>query len=82
MTEIHIRTYISISENYFGFNPKKFTMEAIHLIKQIIEYNKKKSSWFSLTQKDNVPREVLWWTMTKKGIPRNTLIQYKICIKK
>ena len=55
-------------------------MEAIHLIRQIMEYyraNKRDLHMIFINLEkvyDNIPREVLWWDITKRAFPRNLLI--------
>ena len=63
-----------ISENQFGFMPGRSTMEAIHLLRQLIERNRERNKDLHMVfidlekAYDRVPRDVLWWTMMKKGV--------------
>ena len=72
--EYRLRKVVMISENQFGFMPGRSTMEAIHLLRQLIERyrerNKDLHMVFIDLEKayDRVPRDVLWWTMMKKGV--------------
>jgi hypothetical protein len=72
--ESRLRKVVMISENQFGFMPGRSTMEAIHLLRQLIERyserNKDLHMVFIDLEKayDRVPRDVLWWTMMKKGV--------------
>ena len=73
--EQRLRKKVEISENQFGFMPGRSTMEAIHLIRQYMEYHRLQKKDMHLVfldlekAYDKIPREVLWWTMAKKNIP-------------
>ena len=52
-------------------------IEAIHLLRQLIErFRERKRNLYMIfidleKAYDKVPREVLWWTLMKKGVPIN-----------
>ena len=63
--EYRIRQNVTISENQFGFMPRRSTTEAIHLLRQLIERRERKRNLhmvFTDLEKayDKVLREVLW----------------------
>ena len=72
--EHRLRQETSISENQFGFMPSRSTIEAIHLLRQLMEKfraNKKGMhlAFIDLEKTyDRVAREVLWWVLDKKMV--------------
>ncbi|KAL6538155.1 hypothetical protein OROGR_012143 [Orobanche gracilis] len=74
--EHRLRRSVKISENQFGFMPGRSTMEAIHLMRQLMEYytDKKRDLhmiFIDLEKTyDKVPREILWWALMRKGISK------------
>ena len=71
--EHRLRQNVSISENQFGFMPGRSTIEAIHLLRQLIERFRERRNLHMIfidleKAYDKVSREVLWWTLMKKGV--------------
>jgi hypothetical protein len=67
--EHHLRGVTNVTENQFGFMPGRPTMDAIFLIRQLMErcreQNKDLHMIFINLEKayDKVPRNVMWWAL-------------------
>ena len=70
-----LRQNVKISENQFGFMPGRSTIEAIHLLRQLIErFQERKRNLHMIfidleKAYDKVPSKILWWTLMKKRVP-------------
>ena len=73
--EHRLRAITRVSMNQFGFMPGRSTMEAIFLIRQVMErYREKKKDLhmvFIDLEKvyDKIPRNVMWWALDKHKVP-------------
>ena len=64
----------SVTQNQFGFMPGRSTMEAIFLIRQLMErYREQKDLHMVFIDfekaYDKVPRNVMWWVLEKAQNP-------------
>ena len=68
--EHRLRQNVTISENQFGFTPRRSTTEAIHLLQLIERFWERKRNlhmvFIDLEKTyDKMTREVLWWSLMK-----------------
>nr|GEV37345.1 hypothetical protein [Tanacetum cinerariifolium] len=74
--ERRLRRDTRVSENQFGFMPRRSTTEAIHLLKSLMKKYREKQrdlhmAFLDLEKAyDSVPRELVWRTLRDKGTPR------------
>ncbi|GJX06084.1 retrovirus-related pol polyprotein LINE-1 [Tanacetum coccineum] len=74
--ERRLRKETSVSENQFGFMPGRSTIEAIHLLRNLMEKYRERQrdlhmAFLDLEKAyDSVPRELIWRTLIDKGTPR------------
>jgi hypothetical protein len=81
--EHRLRRLTRVTQNQFGFMPGRSTMEAIFLVRQLMErYREEKKDlhmvFIDLEKAyDKVPRDVMWWALEK----HNVLTKYITLIK-
>ncbi|KAL5170138.1 LINE-1 retrotransposable element ORF2 protein [Glycine soja] len=72
--ERRLRKETQVTENQFGFMPGKSTMEAIYLLRRVMEQYRMDQQDLHLIfidlekAYDRVPREILWKALEKKGV--------------
>ncbi|GJU40600.1 putative pre-mRNA-processing factor 6-like [Tanacetum coccineum] len=73
--ERRLRRETEVSENQFGFMPGRSTMEAIHIIRSLMEKYRERQKDLHLAfldlekAYDSVLRELIWKTLSDKGTP-------------
>ncbi|GJS56424.1 retrovirus-related pol polyprotein LINE-1 [Tanacetum coccineum] len=73
--ERRVRRETEVSENQFGFMPGRSSMEAIHIIRTLMEKYRERQKDLHLAfldlekAYDSVPRELIWKTLRDKGTP-------------
>jgi Reverse transcriptase (RNA-dependent DNA polymerase) len=73
--EHRLRKLTTISKNQFGFMPARSTMEAIFLIRQLMERHREQKKdlhmiFLDLEKAyDKIPRNIMWWALKKKLVP-------------
>jgi Reverse transcriptase (RNA-dependent DNA polymerase) len=72
--EYRLRKMTTVSKNQFGFMPEKSTMEAIFLIRQLMErYREQKDLhmiFIDLEKAyDKILRNIMWWALKRKLVP-------------
>ena len=70
--ENRVRGSVDLSDMQFGFRPGRETMDAIFRVRQEKYLAKKKELWMAFVDLEKafhcVPREVVWWALTKVGV--------------
>ena len=73
--EHRLRAITWVSMNQFGFMPRRSTMEAIFLIRQVMEWYREKKKDLHMVfidlekAYDKIPMNVMWWALDKHKVP-------------
>jgi hypothetical protein len=73
--EHRLRGMTHITMNQFGFMPRRSTMEAIFLIRQVMERYKEQKKDLHMVfidlekTYDKIPRNLMWWALDKHKVP-------------
>jgi Reverse transcriptase (RNA-dependent DNA polymerase) len=74
----HLRKLTTVSKNQFGFIPGRSTMEAIFLIRQLMERRREQDLnmiYIDLEKMyDKIVRNIMWWAFEKKWVPTKYVI--------
>ncbi|XP_074362990.1 uncharacterized protein LOC141703349 [Apium graveolens] len=72
--EIRLRSKVTVSENQFGFMPGRSTMEAIHLLRHLMEKFRERRTDLHMVfidlkkAYDSVSRNIIWTSLESKGV--------------
>jgi Reverse transcriptase (RNA-dependent DNA polymerase) len=73
--EHRLRKLTTVSKNQFGFMPERSTMEAIFLIRQLMNRHREQKNdlhmiFIDLDKAyDKIPRNIMWWMLKRKLVP-------------